>query len=245
MGKHLIQSIAIAVVKMLGTLIVYCSTKIILVLVNADLIPQIINTLDPQSLSFAEAVDFHINLMIIITRSLWLSTPRGLTSLRTKDENERQSVHETVLMRILTPSEKYICHLCLNRFSLIDGDQSWDLRDLLTQLLEISPYHQPTMDFVVHMPVILTIPSSLTFFEMEETIFCFLLNMNLIQREWNTQSGEVQQMWKTVHRTLRMEGIEEMMETKLQNDRNEVGGWIVRESIRWNNKQGMNLPKQK
>ncbi|KAK2942377.1 hypothetical protein BLNAU_22720 [Blattamonas nauphoetae] len=212
---------------MLDSSIWNCSPKVHLALVKADLIPQLINTLNPQSLPFAETVDLHANLMKTITYSLWLATPYYLRQLKTNDRNEQQAVCETILKQVLSPSEKYICHLCVNRYSIIDGDQSESLMAILAQLLEISPYYQPTMDLVVHLPVFLTIPSCLSFFDSDLTIRAFLSVMIDIQREWNKQGGEYRQMWKSVHRMLRMEGTEDVIEEKLQNDRYEVGGGLL------------------
>ncbi|KAK2953870.1 hypothetical protein BLNAU_11130 [Blattamonas nauphoetae] len=182
-------------------------------LVNADLIPQLVNTLNALSLSFDEAVDIHTNLPSSILSSLWLATPNGLTQLGIEDENEQQSVRETVLKQVSKPLEKYIWHL--------------------------------SMDFVVNMPVVLTIPSCLTFFENEYSIWDFLDFMNKAQREWNEIREARRQMWKTVLRMLRMEGMEDMNDEKLRNDKNSiVGGRIVDKSIVWNNLQGMNLLKK-
>ncbi|KAK2960285.1 hypothetical protein BLNAU_4838 [Blattamonas nauphoetae] len=66
-----------------------------------------------------------------------------------------------------------------------------------------------------------------------------------IQPEWNDQDGELRETWKTVPRMLRMEGIEDVIEEKMLNDRNEYDGeLIVANSIKWDNRQGMNLPKR-
>ncbi|KAK2953275.1 hypothetical protein BLNAU_11738 [Blattamonas nauphoetae] len=235
-----------AAMKMFEAQIRNCSIKVLLALVQADLIPQLIITLNPQSLSFAEAVDIHVSLLKIIDYSLWLSTPDGLEELGIEDRNEEQDVPKTVLTQVVTPSEHYIWHLCVNRFSIIDGDQSKFFLRLLVRLIQICPYHQPTMEFVLHMPIVLTIPNCFAFFEDNKTIWCFLFHMIDAQRECNETRGELHQMWKTVHRMLRMEGIEDAMEEKLRNDKNgRRGGWIVADSIRWNNLLGMNLPEQK
>ncbi|KAK2943315.1 hypothetical protein BLNAU_21740 [Blattamonas nauphoetae] len=210
-------------------------------LVNADLIPQLINTLNPPSLSFTEAVDIHSSLMITITSFLWLASPYGLAQLGIEDHDKQQTVHEAVLQRVLAPSKKYICHLCAIQFSIIDGMHSRKLMALLAQLLGISPFYQPTIDFVLHMPVFLTIPSCLAFFEQEGSIWTFLYLMVHTQREWYTKQGTEQQIWKTVHRMLRMEGMEDVIEAKLRNDRNMFcGGDIITRSIEWNNLLGMN-----
>ncbi|KAK2953030.1 hypothetical protein BLNAU_12019 [Blattamonas nauphoetae] len=236
------QIVTTAAMKMLKTLIIWCSAEVRFPLVRADLIPQLINTLNPHSLSFSKAVDIHINLSIIIHKSLWLATPKGLTQLASEDRDEPQAVHETIFKQVVVPSETYIWHLCVNRNSIIEKEQSKNFLLLLAQLLHISPSYQSTMEFALHMPVILTIPSYLTFFELDDSIYWFLYDMNDTQWEWNEQGGEERQMWNTVVRLLRMEGFEDVMEAKLQNDQNEwSASRIVNESIRWNKRQGMNL----
>ncbi|KAK2950673.1 hypothetical protein BLNAU_14344 [Blattamonas nauphoetae] len=118
------QAVTTATMKMLQSLIANCSRKVRLALVKADLIPQLITTLNPQSLSFTEALDIHTSLMINITNTLGLATPNGLGQLGIEDDNEQEAVHETVFQQVVTPSEKYIWHLCVNHYSIIDGDQS-------------------------------------------------------------------------------------------------------------------------
>ncbi|KAK2942791.1 hypothetical protein BLNAU_22309 [Blattamonas nauphoetae] len=208
--KLLESAIIEAAMKMVGTLAIFSSTKVQLALSKADLIPQLIITLNPLSLSFTKAVHIHTNFMETINRTVWPGTPDDLARLGIEDGNEQQAVHETVLQQVIVPSEKYICHLCMNRFSIIDGGLLDTFLELLARLLRISPYYQPTMDFVLNMPVTLTIPSCLAFCELEYSILCFLSEMVYAQRERNTQRVEVRQMWKTMHRMLRMEGIEDM-----------------------------------
>ncbi|KAK2948588.1 hypothetical protein BLNAU_16487 [Blattamonas nauphoetae] len=223
----------------------WCSPKVRLTLVHADLVPQLIMTLNPLSLSFTEAADIHEYLMNSIVLSFKQITPYGLAKLGIKDRNEQQAVHKTVFTQVLVPSEKYICHLCTNRNSIINGKQSESFLELLAQLLEQSLYYQPTLDFVLHLPVFLPIPSCLSFFENERSIRQFLRDLVVTLREWNEKGGEVRQIWKTVHRLLRMEDIEDVIDTKLGNDKNaSYGRSLVANSISLNNLQGMNIPEQ-
>ncbi|KAK2943318.1 hypothetical protein BLNAU_21743 [Blattamonas nauphoetae] len=203
--------ITTAALEMLRTLFVWSSTKSLLALVQADLIPQIINTLNLQSLSFEEVKDMHINLMKITWSSLALSSPDSLSQLGIEDRNEQQAVRTTVFQQVIAPSEKDLC-----------------------------PYHRPTMDFVLLMPVFLAIPSCFTFFEEYTSIWRFLYDILDIQREWYETRGEVQQQWRTVQRMLRMEGIEDGIEEKSLNYQNNCGSWIVTSAIGWNNLEGMN-----
>ncbi|KAK2957541.1 hypothetical protein BLNAU_7440 [Blattamonas nauphoetae] len=236
--------ITTATMEMIKTLIDWCSPKVQLSLVKADLITRLINALNPLSLSFAETEDIHVNLMKITIRSLWLATPYGLYRLKVQNQNEPQAVHESVFQQVVAPSGQYICHLCTNRFSIVDGDQSKYFVELLARLLRISPYYQPTMEFVLNLPVFLTISSCLTFFEKEDSMWCFLDDMSNTELEWNDKGREVRRMCRTVNRMLSMEGIEDVIEEKLRNNEKGYGRHIVAKSIEWNNHLGMNLPEE-
>ncbi|KAK2955741.1 hypothetical protein BLNAU_9277 [Blattamonas nauphoetae] len=203
----------------------------------------LIITLNPLSLSFTKAEDVHTPLISIVTHSVRLANPDGLRSNAIKAPDERQAIQETVLRQVLAPSEKYLYHLCLNRYSIVDGDQSMYFMDLLAKLVRLCPYYQPTMEFILHMPVVPTIPSCLTFIEDDDSIFSFLDFMVDTQHEWNQTREEVRQTRKTVDRMLRLEGFEDVIEDKLRNVKNtDYGQYIVAESIDLNNLQGMNLP---
>ncbi|KAK2946410.1 hypothetical protein BLNAU_18661 [Blattamonas nauphoetae] len=102
------QAITTATLTMLESLFEYCSMKVHVALIMNDLIPQLITTLNPLSLSFAEAEDIHINLLSILHIFLWLSTPLGLGQLEISDCNEQQTVHETILTEVVTPLEKLL-----------------------------------------------------------------------------------------------------------------------------------------
>ncbi|KAK2960248.1 hypothetical protein BLNAU_4801 [Blattamonas nauphoetae] len=221
---------------MLGHLIRNCSAIVRLTLVKADLIPQLIVNSHPQSISFAEKADIHEYLLQSIIDCFGLTTPEFFEELEIEDPSEQQAVHETVLQQVLIPSEQYIRHLCVSRFSINDPWHSKQFKTLLARLLQICPYYQRTLEFVLHLPIFLTIPSCLTFFEDDLQIEEFLDEMAIPQRERNATRGEGRHMWMKMHRMLRMEGIEDVMEEKLQNDTHSfIGGNIVEYSITWNN----------
>ncbi|KAK2956978.1 hypothetical protein BLNAU_8053 [Blattamonas nauphoetae] len=89
------QTIIMAAMKMVSSLVMKCSPHILLALVKADLIHQIIESLNPLFLSFPEAVNIHTCLVRSISRSVWLTTPYYLAVLRIEDGNEQQAVRET------------------------------------------------------------------------------------------------------------------------------------------------------
>ncbi|KAK2953296.1 hypothetical protein BLNAU_11759 [Blattamonas nauphoetae] len=221
-------AITTAAMKMLNKMIFCCSTELHLALVKADLIPQLINTINPQSLPFAEAEDINASLLNIVWNSLWLSTLECLEKLEIEDRHEQQAVHETVLKQVLAPSEKAI-HAFYRHPGPTPRNMSF-----------------PSTDdgFSSSYAVFLTIPNCLTSFESDDSIWTFLNFMIGVRRDWNETRGEERQMWQKVQRMLRMEGMEDVMEEKMRNDRNEInGGFIVDNSIELNNLLGMNLPE--
>ncbi|KAK2960948.1 hypothetical protein BLNAU_4035 [Blattamonas nauphoetae] len=238
------QTITIATMQMLETLVSCCSAKGRLALAEADLIHQLEVILNPLSLSFTETVDIHTHLMKIITNCFWILTPDGLKKLGIEEGHGEQAVSETVLKQVLIPSKTYICNLCMNRYSIVDRVLSMRFLTNLAQLIQICPYYQPLTQIVLDMPVFLTIPSCLTFFEKIDSIWLFLYSMVEIQQEWNKTRGAKRQMWTNVHRTLRMEGFADAMEAKLQYDRYTItGSYIGYSLIEWSILQGMNPPK--
>ncbi|KAK2960952.1 hypothetical protein BLNAU_4039 [Blattamonas nauphoetae] len=98
------QVITSRAMAMLRWLLTFCSDRNILILVKADLVPRLINTLNPLSLSTTEQVYVHTNLIQIISNSLSPSTPYGLKNVAIKDGSEQQAVLETILKQVLVPS---------------------------------------------------------------------------------------------------------------------------------------------
>ncbi|KAK2959681.1 hypothetical protein BLNAU_5458 [Blattamonas nauphoetae] len=218
------RAVTTAAMKMVKTLIRSCSTNVVLTLVRANLIPKLILALNPPSLSFTQAVDIHINLMATMSQSVWLATPDGLAELGIQDRNERHTVHETVLQQVLAPSEEYIHHLCLNRYSIVNGEQSTRFMAILAKLPMFLQSHQPAMNFIIQKAVVLTIPSCMTFFEVDEPNWRFFAFLIGLLEEWNEQGGDVRRSGTKMFRSFRMEGIEDVTEQRLRNEETEDHG---------------------
>ncbi|KAK2947021.1 hypothetical protein BLNAU_18023 [Blattamonas nauphoetae] len=100
------QTIIAAIMEMLERQFIYCATSILLPLVKTELIPQVVVSLNPHSLSLADAVDIHICFKNIIWRALWLATPDGLEQPEIEEDDKQQAIYEIVLKQVLVPSER-------------------------------------------------------------------------------------------------------------------------------------------
>ncbi|KAK2959589.1 hypothetical protein BLNAU_5367 [Blattamonas nauphoetae] len=214
--KQYIVSMSIT---LLDCLVSSCSAIHVLDLVEADLIPQLINTLNPLSLSLTEADNIHTGLHSILSFCMVLATKEGLFHLEIEDRDEQEAVSETVFKQVLAPSEHYIRHLCVNRISITSYVQWTEFMILLAQLLQISSHYQPTMDCLMNMPVFLTIPSCLTFFESDPSIWHFFTILARSHEEWNEQGGDVRRSGAQIIKSLRAEGMDDVVEQKLRNEK--------------------------
>ncbi|KAK2942379.1 hypothetical protein BLNAU_22722 [Blattamonas nauphoetae] len=112
------QVITNTAVEMLANLITKIIPEVRLALVKADLIPQLINTLNPLSLSFAEAEDIHINVMNIIWNSLWLATRNGLIWCKNSDDDDNPatqaspSEHFDLFLTSFGQQTPFVCDYC-------------------------------------------------------------------------------------------------------------------------------------
>ncbi|KAK2959587.1 hypothetical protein BLNAU_5365 [Blattamonas nauphoetae] len=236
------HTITTAAMKMLKNLINSCSFRYLRALIRADLVPQLVVTLSPQSLSFPKSQDIHTCLLLTFGKSFSLTIYFFDEEIGVNRHDKQQAVCETVLKQVLFPSEKYIRYLCVNRCSIVDGEQSKRFLVLLSRILQTSRYHQPTMDFVLHMPLFFTIPSCLTIFEANLAIWYFLQISIDSQREWSRTKGTERHMLKKLHQMLRMEGFEDVLDERLRRpQRDSFGFQCVDESIKLSNLHGMNL----
>ncbi|KAK2956510.1 hypothetical protein BLNAU_8564 [Blattamonas nauphoetae] len=203
--------------EMLNHLFCRCTPQFRLKLIEAQLIPQIIISLKPQSPVVRETVLINASLLHIIASSLDLATQEGLTLLKIEPNHGLQTVFQTVHSQVLVPSKSYIHHLYQRRFSITDTDLLSNFLNLISRLLQISPYYQRTMDFVLNMPIILTIPSCLTFFDDDADMMFRFEFIDDTRCKWNKQAESIRRSETILIRSLRMEGFDDVSEQRLLN----------------------------
>ncbi|KAK2960848.1 hypothetical protein BLNAU_4245 [Blattamonas nauphoetae] len=239
------QGIITATISMLTGCTDSCSQSFVLKLIRAGLIPHIVASLNPQSLSFADSKFIHMNLILTINCSVRQSILSITNSLGIEDPIEAQAVHDTILQQVLVPSEDYIRHICVNRHSMIEADQSYELLILLNGIVRICPYNPQTIDFVLTMPLLQAITSALTFCYNDESRRVFLCRTETSQREWSRQSRNVRQSAQIVLRCLRTEGFDDWCEQILGNEGDAT--WRRNLTNHMNNvsvSPGINLPER-
>ncbi|KAK2950818.1 putative Ubiquitin-conjugating enzyme E2 29 [Blattamonas nauphoetae] len=236
------KRIIIAALELVSNIVVYSAKPTLLILVSSGLIPKVVTSLNIFSLSFKEAEMIHHSLILIILAPVYYSKDMALGSLDSACPEIHQTFRETLHKSVILPTEGYIRHLCNNRYLIKDYFQSNFFVNLLLQLLAASLCHPSTMELALSLPICLTIPSALTFFEHDIPSLGLSVETSIKKRPWMRLNGEMQDPCGIVLRLLRSEGIDDVLEQRLNNDITEdKGREVVKSTINWNNLLGMNL----
>ncbi|KAK2941163.1 hypothetical protein BLNAU_23928 [Blattamonas nauphoetae] len=235
------KTIITSMLRVVPWLIRQTSPKQCLSLVHLNLVPQLLSAINVQSLSFADGQGLILLVAGLLVQLLNLASLYSLAKLEIEHHLDRQAVHEAVLKHILVPSEGFIRHICLNRLSISTEALSNHFMSLLMQILHISPYHPQTMDFVQTLPIVLSIPSFLTFYSFDVTIESFLDDLIVVQSEWDRKGGSIRRSGRIISRCLVMEGFSDVLEQLMTTDKEgDSGGYAVEFSISLSNLFGVN-----
>ncbi|KAK2950820.1 hypothetical protein BLNAU_14238 [Blattamonas nauphoetae] len=222
-----------------------CHLKVdsLFTLVKNGLVSKLITSVDISSLPFRHVDILNSSLIIILHKAL-LSTFSKFMDTLINQTNDHQSISEIAFSQIVLPSDRYLQYLCENCYSIWDDTLSHYYMELLPQLLCIAPQNQQTTEFVLNRPICLTVTSAMTFFTFDKSFSTPMGTMEMFQMLWPDTDGEMPERWNTVVRALRTEGIDDVAEQRLNNDVGEKNGQkVVKRTISWINKLGMNLIK--
>ncbi|KAK2958893.1 hypothetical protein BLNAU_6142 [Blattamonas nauphoetae] len=210
-------------------------------LIIDSIVPKILSCLNPTALSITGATEILTPLVDILSHALFVSSPILLRRRGIRNARKLRMYRDTIHNQVLTPSEGYIRFLCANRYSIVDGHPCESFLSVLSEIIHTSPSHEPTMIFAQTLPIFLTIPSALMFLEYDETIMTFLQNLCEIHQIWMNSSEDLQRRWNQVVRSLNFEGLEDLVELRLNNDLNGFDGrFLVHLTVMWKNMLGMN-----
>ncbi|KAK2942484.1 hypothetical protein BLNAU_22595 [Blattamonas nauphoetae] len=185
-------------------------------LVKPDLVTTILATVQPHTRQISE------NEMIIknlITTLVILADIATISYLRRHDITaavDMFNLREIVFQKVVIPSSAFVTFLISKRH-IFSGALHICLVRLLTTLLEIGPFHRPTLDFVLTSPIVMVFSSNLSFVEDEKLLWITLNVINTSSAEWTKEGPEVAQSGKRMMQALFSEGFEDTLEQILKH----------------------------
>ncbi|KAK2958837.1 hypothetical protein BLNAU_6086 [Blattamonas nauphoetae] len=181
-------------------------------LLQTDFVAKLIAKLQPQSLPLSgnEASFTVLNTILLVSMRLMnSSTLRILGNAGPSDLHNRCNL---IFQRVLQPSSQYLSFLCRNHYLLTSRFHTFRFAVLVDTLLEISPYHRPTLDFVLASPIVMTWSSCVSFDEHFLHFYDSLAHICSSLEEWKKQDPVVGQSRQRMTRALCSEGFEDTIE---------------------------------
>ncbi|KAK2959855.1 hypothetical protein BLNAU_5052 [Blattamonas nauphoetae] len=195
-------------------------------LVESDLISNVLATVQPHTLTISGNEGIFDNLLKIIVECLDLSRPWCLTGLGKIAVVDQLNHREMIFQKVVLPSSQFVTFLISNRYFL-KQDSLGSFMSLLTTLLDFSPYHRPTLEFVLASPIEMALSGCLPTIEDKDHLWDSLFYIHLWLEEWPKEGRKVDKSGKRVMEALFSEGFEDTLEQKLMNDKGGIFGRSV------------------
>ncbi|KAK2959581.1 hypothetical protein BLNAU_5359 [Blattamonas nauphoetae] len=210
-------------------------------LIQKDFFSRILAIIQPQHLPLSENEDVFHSLNRILSSSIDLARPSTLKALKLDDPSARQNHLEFVFQQVIQQHSSYISFLCQNRH-LVSTNlyPSW-MDGVVVSLFQISPYHLPTLEWILTSPVVLTINVVLSSLTPKHDLDRVLLGFTESLREWKREGPEVIGSGKRMINALVSDGLEDTLEQLVRIDRLHDGVKINLGSVSILNGLGFNV----
>ncbi|KAK2944977.1 hypothetical protein BLNAU_20095 [Blattamonas nauphoetae] len=211
-------------------------------LIQQDMIGKILAAIKPEMLPFQDHEDIHIPLMEILSEAIVFSNPNSLLRSDILETVSAEQIYDAVLTKVLHPAGAYLRYQLVSRSLIEDDDQSMNFALLLSRLLEISVHSSPTYDFILSLPISITIPDCLTFFTDDSSVWSLVEGLVICRSEWSQTSIIIRQKGQHILRTLDSEGLQDSVEQDMKHDVNGfLGSSIVNLCRRFDCLAGANI----
>ncbi|KAK2962894.1 hypothetical protein BLNAU_1917 [Blattamonas nauphoetae] len=211
-------------------------------LLKTGLISKISAILQPHTLPFSGNADLNRYLFMILHELVRMAEAYAIQTLAITEPSDQHNHRELVFRKVIHPSSPYLAFLCRNRYLLEAASFPRGYVALFSRLLQISPYHRPTLEFVLSSPVVTTVLSFLSFVDESHSSWLLLIICAPSLREWQKHGAEVVQCGKRMINALIREGMADTLEQMMRNDmRGNFGASVVTECEAFTRFLGANL----
>ncbi|KAK2953284.1 hypothetical protein BLNAU_11747 [Blattamonas nauphoetae] len=225
----------------LNSVLLSCSSAIRLLFVEVDFITNMFAIIQPHTLPIARNVGRIHSLIGLIKNSIKIASPLHLEKLGVTDEVNTFNHREIICQKAVIPSGQFVTFLISNRY-LLDKWLFHQFMELLCTLVDISPYHRPTLEFVLASPIVMAIPSRLSFYEDTRPVYDTLPLINNSFRLWGRREAEAVPSSKRMIQALVSEGFEDMLDQVMMfNESASFGDDIIEESQIFSHFLGSNI----
>ncbi|KAK2955453.1 hypothetical protein BLNAU_9500 [Blattamonas nauphoetae] len=181
-------------------------------MLNYDVIPGVMNILQPHTLSPPLEMSLHHRVMRLL-KTVHYST--NIPEFFDVSGSSRQSqMNDAIFEQVLIPSEAYLRSLCSNRYFVLESESADMLLEFFLSLIDMSTFHSPASDFIVSLPIALSITSLLSVIS-SNSVRNFIDTYLTILRDWRELDPYIFKQDNTIVRSLNSEGFDDVLDQSL------------------------------
>ncbi|KAK2954884.1 hypothetical protein BLNAU_10214 [Blattamonas nauphoetae] len=170
----------------------------------------------------------------ILNDVIWMSVSTiqlsfgTIQSLSTICNTDPETIRDMVLHEVLIPIEPSLVQISRNPHLLSWNDECNATLIFLTRIFEMSPFHQPTLDFICSSRIPMAFQSLLSKVEDVDTNQYIIWKMFENINKWKEDGTETVSRGRRLLQTLEGEGFSEGLEQTLLHDESTKYGGLVR-----------------
>ncbi|KAK2950190.1 hypothetical protein BLNAU_14876 [Blattamonas nauphoetae] len=171
-------------------------------LAESDLVSNVLATAQPHSLPISGNETILYNLIIVIILCFDIASPSSLSELGLTTAVDQSNHREMIFQKVVIPSSQFVSFLISNR-RILTGLLLNSSMNLLSQHIQIGPFHRQTLEFVLASPIAMAFSSYLSFIERNDgDLWYVLININRSLLEWKNEGPEVVESAKRMMQAL-------------------------------------------
>ncbi|KAK2945714.1 hypothetical protein BLNAU_19384 [Blattamonas nauphoetae] len=143
----------------------------------------------------------------ILNRCLDFVSPFEIDEISQACGVTQYAIRHDAFINVVQPLAPLLKSFSRNKLQFVDNNSSRHLPSLLNTLIQLSPFHSPTANFVLSSPICFLITSSLVFFESNKLQSEFLTAITNSVSEWPRLKPNQRQSSKGLLSQLKAEGL--------------------------------------
>ncbi|KAK2960037.1 hypothetical protein BLNAU_4920 [Blattamonas nauphoetae] len=220
------SAVVAAALSFLYITLFYSSLSVRCRLMESDLVSKVFAILQPHTVQISGNETIIYTLIQTFYSCIKLAFPSSLVDIGLTTAVDKHNHREMIFQKVVIPSSGFLTILISNRH-VISEDFFDSFMSLLDTLLQIGPFHRPTVEFVLASPIVMAFSSCLSPVENRGHIRNTLINIEQSLQKWKDEGQEVVQCGKRMIQALFSEGFEDTLEQKMMNDTDEYDGRSV------------------
>ncbi|KAK2960049.1 hypothetical protein BLNAU_4932 [Blattamonas nauphoetae] len=211
-------------------------------LIDANVMITVLGIIQPHTLPISGNETILKDLVGMFEQGVRRADYESPISYASYRPSDKSNYREMILQKVVLPSSQFERYLISNRY-LLNGDLLQSFIILLVRFFKASPYHPPTLEYVLASPMAMAFPSCFSIIENDFRVWATLANICFAIYDWRKGGAEVIESAKRMMQALFSEGFDDILEVMTMNKtQGKLGGGPLTESHPLTKELGLHVP---